>query len=145
MGHFARPEFSMRQQTGTALVPFARALPAPRHSDAAPDPEPAARAPYALASGVTRLETSAEVERYLPDILGRALARCWIDPAFLVEFCADPRATLAAHRIELPKPILIEVVTKGQTRPMVTVSERIKGSLKTRRLLYLQLVMVAGK
>lgn len=135
----------MRHQTGTALVPFVRSLPAPHPSG----PETGSRAPghaaYALSSGATRLETSDEVERYLPDILGRALARCWIDPAFLLDFCADPRATLGAHRIELPKSIVIEVITKGQTRPIVTVSERLKGSLKTRRLMYLQLVMVAGK
>jgi hypothetical protein len=135
----------MRQQTGTALVPFSRNLPARRDAEPATGAGTSSNGAYALSSGATRMETSAEVERYLPDILGRALARCWIDPAFFTQFCADPRGTLAAHRIELPKPIMIEVITKGQTRPIVTVSERIKGSLKTRRLLYLQLVMVAGK
>lgn len=135
----------MRQQTGTALVPFSRNLPARRDAEPATGAGTSSNGAYALSSGATRMETSAEVERYLPDILGRALARCWIDAVFLAEFCADPRGTLAAHRVELPKMITIEVVTKGYTRPMVIVSERSKSSLQTRRLLYLQLVMVAGK
>ena len=100
---------------------------------------------YALTAGATRLENRAEVERFLPDILGRALARCWIDAGFRTRFCADPRGTLAEHRIELPGSIEIEVVTKGQTRPMVIVSERPSQGTQRRRLLYLQLVMVAGK
>ncbi|MCH8465885.1 MAG: hypothetical protein LAT78_04835 [Roseinatronobacter sp.] len=134
----------MSHQTTLALVPVAQTLPA-RHIPAPqrrPDPP---RDPYALADRATRLHTSAEVERYLPDILGRALARCWIDPEFRARFCADARATLAAHRIELPAAIGVDVVTQGQTRPMVIVSERLPRSTQSRRLLYLQLVMVAGK
>ncbi len=133
----------MSYRPNTALVPFHGKLPARRSG-----PQPGPRAgvdPYALSAGATRLESRAEVERYLPDILGRALARCWIDADFRTRFCADPDGTLAQHRIELPATIRIEVVTKGQTRPMVIVQERQQGSTQMRRLLYLQLVMVAGK
>jgi hypothetical protein len=132
----------MQPLTRTAPVPAAHYLPA----RAASRPDASGRGdPYALAAGATRLHTSAEVERYLPDILGRALARAWIDTAFRARFCADPRATLAAHQIELPDMIRIEVVTHRHTRPMVVVSELQPGNAAARRLLYLQLVMVAGK
>ncbi|MGY6697227.1 MAG: hypothetical protein ACXIUW_14550 [Roseinatronobacter sp.] len=135
----------MQPLTNTAPVPFARALPArtnARSATSGPRPE---REAFALSAGATRLETSSEVERYLPDILGRALARCWIDARFRDAFCADPRGTLAAHKIELPAMIRIEVVQQGQARPMVVVSEQRAGTPQARRLMYLQLVMVAGK
>jgi hypothetical protein len=102
-------------------------------------------APLDLVSVETALRDSAQVERFLPDILGRVLARCWIDSGFRADFATDPKGTLAAHRIHLPDSICIDVVTEGQTRPMVVVSEvAVHGGAK-RRLLYLQLVMVAGK
>ncbi|CUX82089.1 MAG: Nitrile hydratase, alpha chain [Roseibaca calidilacus] len=133
----------MPNHASTALVPFSEYLPARRKT--APRTDAPGADAYALSSGATRLENNAQVERYLPDILGRALARSWIDADFRAKFLQDPRGTLAAHRIELPPAIVMEVVTKGQTRPMVVVSERLKGSAQTRRLMYLQLVMVAGK
>ena len=132
----------MHPLTRTAPVPVAHYLPARAQARAETTARPD---PYALAAGATRLNTSAEVERYLPDILGRALARAWIDTAFRARFCADPRATLAAHQIALPDTIVIEVVTNRHARPMVVVSELQPGGAPARRLLYLQLVMVAGK
>lgn len=135
----------MQPLTNTAPVPFARYLPARPNKRKDADCAQTGRDAFALAAGATRLESSAEVERFLPDILGRALARCWIDAEFRYRFCSDPRATLASHKIELSSTIDIEVVHNGQTRPMVVVSERHGGGLARRRLLYLQLVMVAGK
>lgn len=135
----------MQPLTNTAPVPFARYLPARANRRKDADHAQTGRDAFALAAGATRLENSAEVERFLPDILGRALARCWIDAEFRHRFCSDPRTTLASHKIELPSNIDIEVVHHGQTRPMVVVSERQGGGLGRRRLLYLQLVMVAGK
>lgn len=135
----------MRPLTNTAPVPITRYLPARTTAGCGTqDPRPGRQA-FALSAGATRLENSAEVERFLPDILGRALARCWIDSEFRAEFFADPRTTLATHQIELPRMIMIDVVTSGQTSPMVVVSERQSGNMAARRLLYLQLVMVAGK
>ena len=135
----------MSHQPTTALVPFRGNVPVRRKRPWQAQSVSDAIDAYALTAGATRLENRAEVERFLPDILGRALARCWIDAGFRTRFCADPRGTLAEHRIELPGSIEIEVVTKGQTRPMVIVSERPSQGTQRRRLLYLQLVMVAGK
>lgn len=140
----------MASRPSRALVPVA--------GNAVPTTGQGARqsVPFDLVSVETALRDRAQVERFLPDILGRVLARCWIDSAFRTAFATDPKATLAAHRIHLPDSICIEVVTEGQTRPMVIVSEMTGasgpvGSLggsqngTKRRLLYLQLVMVAGK
>lgn len=129
----------------TLPVPVPRSLPARVKGQPDRDHRAPKQDAYALSSGATRLNTSAEVERYLPDILGRALARCWIDAGFRARFCSDPRGTLAEHRIDLPDMISIEVVTQGHARPMVVVSEKDPARGKSRRLLYLQLVMVAGK
>jgi hypothetical protein len=141
----------MSNGTQNALVPVRTTVPARRAMGAGgyasdhgggtgPD-----LTPLNLVSVDTLLNDRAQVEKYLPDILGRALARSWIDAAFRAAFIADPVRTLAAHRIRLPSSIRIDVVTEGQTRPMVVVHEESTYGGPARRLLYLQLVMVAGK
>lgn len=141
----------MTDSRSNALVPVRVSVPARRAvtgaagygaSDPGRDGKPHA---FDLVSEVTTLEDHAQIQRYLPDILGRALARAWIDAGFRTAFCANPKATLAAHRIRLPESVIISVITEGQTRPMVVVSEAGLGDRPARRLLYLQLVMVAGK
>lgn len=108
---------------------------------------PSEEAPtYPLAPGPVHLHDRAEVQRLLPDILGRALALSWIDSDFRAAFREDPQGTLARQRITLPPGIRIEVVQEGRSRPMVVVSDldsAARGGRK--RLLYLQLVMVAGR
>lgn len=128
--------------TSRALVPYRPTSPA-RGGRTAPPDRHGDDSAFDLVSEDTALQDRAQVERFLPDILGRALARAWLDPAFRASLIRDPVATLAAHRIRLPASIRIDVVTEGQTRPMVVVSEVIAGT--ARRLLYLQLVMVAGR
>lgn len=131
-----------------ALVPVRETVPARRASGYRAD-QPASGGPDLAPLNLVAVETSlgdrGQVEKYLPDILGRALARSWIDGAFRAAFIADPIRTLAAHRIHLPMSIRIDVVTEGQTRPMVVVYEDSPYGGPARRLLYLQLVMVAGK
>jgi hypothetical protein len=141
----------MSNASHNALVPVPSMIPARRtlprgsgsrgsYADIGPDADP-----YHLVSAETSLGDRAQVERFLPDILGRALARSWFDGAFRAAFLADPVRTLAVHRIHLPATIRIDVVTQGQTRPMVVVFEEGTNGGPPRRLLYLQLVMVAGK
>jgi len=134
-----------------ALVPVRVELPA-RRAKYRGDPvqradtdQRAGPSDFELVAEETSLDDHAQIERFLPDILGRALARAWIDAGFRTAFCVNPKATLAAHRIRLPASIRIDVVTEGQTRPMVVVSETGLAGRPARRLLYLQLVMVAGK
>nr|WP_296430027.1 hypothetical protein [Roseovarius sp. BRH_c41] len=84
------------------------------------------------------------VERHLPEILGRALARSWIDRAFSTALLADPKGLLANHDIHLPDTVSIEVeMTQTQRHRLVVYEQRPGGD--RRRVMYLQLVMMAGK
>lgn len=100
---------------------------------------------YALVRHETHLRNRDQVERYLPDILGRALARIWIDPGFRDRFAAHPVATLAEYGVFLPDSIEIDFVTEGTSRPQVVVYERPLRALPRKRLLYLQLILTAAK
>ena len=90
------------------------------------------------------LRNRTQVERYLPDILGRALARAWIDQTFRGRFTLDPVETLRDYDVHLPDSIDIEIETTETMRPRVVVYERGKTGRRT-RLLYLQLAMMAGR
>lgn len=125
----------MAYQTGRSLVSVTAGLPARPMASGLPD--------FDLVERDTRLANRSEVERRLPDIIGRALARAWIDPGFRQAFLADPKGTLSSFRVHLPTSILIDVTGEDGKRPMVVVSETAE--TKPRRLLYLQLVLVAGR
>lgn len=100
---------------------------------------------YVLVEQTTRLENRPQVERFLPDILGRALARSWIDISFRDRFMANPKQTLADYYVYLPENISIEIETNGTTRPRVVVYEQKRLGGPKLRVLYLQLVMMAGR
>ena len=128
-------------------TPTAEVLPAD------PDwtPPPAAEAQgtlpaeeFVLVERITRLMTLDEIERHLPDILGRALARGWIDKPFQSAFMDDPKEMLATYDVHLPDAVEIEVETEPGKRPRIVVYQISLGGRK-RRLLYLQLVMMAGR
>nr|WP_111299277.1 hypothetical protein [Paracoccus saliphilus] len=140
----------MSQRQDLALVPARIRLPArigPGRSSGTTEPleRTARQTDYRLSSGPVIFQDRKDVERMLPDILGRALALAWIDSDFRQAFTTHPLKTLADNRIVLPASIRIEVVNEGQTRPMVIVSDIGNGHAPARRLLYLQLVMVAGR
>ncbi|MEL6915436.1 MAG: hypothetical protein AAFP13_13130 [Pseudomonadota bacterium] len=99
---------------------------------------------FALVGRVTRLEDVPEVERHLPDILGRALARSWIDPQFARSLEVDPRHLLARYNVHLPESVDLNVEQAGIERPRIVVTELL-GDGRRRRLMYLQLVMMAGR
>lgn len=122
------------------LLPRGRA---PRAAVVVPSEAQAPR-DFGLVRRRTDLRDRAEVERYLPDILGRALARIWIDPQFGTRFALSPKDTLADYDVHLPETIDISLVTENQTRPRIVVHEQTAPDAPRRRVLYLQLVMVAG-
>lgn len=146
----------MKERMSRALVPVISRLPtltrlrdAVRHAygvsgAAEPKAQPHAR-DYDLVRHETRLRNREQVERYLPDILGRALARIWIDPGFRDRFAADPVAVLAYYDVFLPENIEIEFVAEANSRPQVVVYERPIRHMPRRRLLYLQLVLTAAR
>ena len=98
-----------------------------------------------LADGDVVLTNREEVRNRLPDILGRALARAWLDLQFEKDFMTDPLRALADSGVHLPSTMLVEVSKTTADRPKIVVYEQQQGSKFKSRVLYLQLVMVAGK
>ena len=98
-----------------------------------------------LADGDVVLTNREEVRNRLPDILGRALARAWLDLQFEKDFMTDPLRALAESGVHLPSTMLVEVSKTTANRPKIVVYEQQQGSKFKSRVLYLQLVMVAGK
>lgn len=98
-----------------------------------------------LVNGNLHFSTREEVKNRLPDILGRALARIWIDSEFNEHFSRDPQGTLEAHGIFLPENTIIEFQKPDSNRPRIVVYEKKPHSKFKLRIFYLQLVMMAGK
>jgi len=87
------------------------------------------------------LESEKQIQKYLPEVLGQALARTWIDRRFLDAFYEYPIEVLERGGVYLPDSVSVEFKKEKDQRPKVIVYENDK---KTRRkLLELKLVMVA--
>ncbi len=91
------------------------------------------------------LKNRADVRKYLPDILGRVLARIWIDSNFKEEFEQDPQKTLEFNGVYLPEDMSIEFQKPNSDRPRIVVYEQRPNSRFRLRVLYLQLIMMAGR
>ena len=87
------------------------------------------------------LESTKQIQELLPDILGQALARTWVDKRFLDAFYDHPKEILERAGVFLPKKISVEFIKKEKERPKVIVYHN--NGLKRTRLLELKLVMVA--
>jgi len=92
-----------------------------------------------------KFETREDVRQFLPDILGKVLARIWIDPEFHRKFSFNPIQTLAENGVILPENMTIEFQRENTERPRIVVFEQRPGSNFKMRILYLQLVMMAGR
>ena len=57
--------------------------------------------PLDITQKLHHLKSRADVRKYLPDILGRVLARIWIDTGFKEEFAKDPQKTLEFNGVYL--------------------------------------------
>jgi hypothetical protein len=101
--------------------------------------------PLRLVRENLHLHDREEVRKFLPDILGRALARIWIDQNFASAFASDPKKTLEEAGVHLPENMSIEFETASRDRPKIIVFESQPNSKYRMRVLYLQLVMMAGK
>lgn len=91
------------------------------------------------------LKNRSDVRKYLPDILGRVLARIWIDSNFKEEFEQDPQKTLEFNGVFLPEDMHIEFQKPNSDRPRIVVYQQRPNSKFKLRVLYLQLVMMAGR
>ena len=87
------------------------------------------------------LETEDQIQEFLPEVLGQALARTWIDKRFLEAFYKFPVEVLERGGIYLPDHISVEFKKEKKSRPKVIVYENREN--KRRKLLELKLVMVA--
>ena len=79
------------------------------------------------------------------DVLGRVLARIWIDAEFRDAFKTHPQKTLEFHGIFLPEEMTLEFQKPNSDRPRIVVYEQRPNSRFKLRVLYLQLVMMAGR
>lgn len=129
----------MTVSRSTALVPV------PKPSTGMVVGTKGVRSELLLAGEDVTLRDREEVRNRLPDILGRALARSWLDPDFEEYFSVDPLGALEAGGVHLPQTMFVEVTKSVADRPKIVVYERQEGSKFKSRVLYLKLVMVAGK
>ena len=101
--------------------------------------------PLDITKKLSHLTTRAEVRKFLPDILGRVLARIWIDTDFKEEFARDHQKTLEFNGVYLPEDMSIEFQKPNSDRPRIVVYEQRPNSKFKLRVLYLQLLMMAGR
>tara|TARA_B100000900_G_C20449658_1_gene662593 strand:- start:449 stop:844 length:396 start_codon:yes stop_codon:yes gene_type:complete len=91
------------------------------------------------------LKNREEVKKYLPDILGRVLARIWIDKNFKESFKINPRQVLNDNGVFLPDDMILEFQKPNSDRPKIIVYEKKQNSNFKIRVVQLQLVMLAGR
>ena len=128
----------MPSTKNTSLVPVSKKLPAVRK-------DKSVSSYFSLYEGERHFTDRQDVRQHLPDILGKALARTWIDNEFHQEFDRDPVGTLASHGVFIPNTMSIEFQRKTSDRPRIVVYEQNPNSKFKARVLYLQLVMMAGR
>ena len=87
------------------------------------------------------LETEDQIQEFLPEVLGQALARTWIDSRFLDAFYKFPVEVLERGGVYLPEHISVEFKKEKKSRPKVIVYEN--SNSEKRKILELKLIMVA--
>ena len=91
------------------------------------------------------LKNREDVKKYLPDILGRVLARIWIDKSFKNNFKSNPKEVLNDNGVFLPDDMILEFQKPNSDRPKIIVYEKKEKSNFKVRVVQLQLVMLAGR
>ena len=91
------------------------------------------------------LKNREDVKKYLPDILGRVLARIWIDKSFKDNFKTNPKEVLNDNGVFLPDDMILEFQKPNSDRPKIIVYEKKEKSNFKVRVVQLQLVMLAGR
>ena len=129
----------MSEKNSKALVPIKKVLPP------AVKKEKDVTKPFQLVNKNLRLESREDVRNLLPDILGKVLARVWLDSNFHREFSQNPQKTLESNGVFLPENMSLEFQKQNTDRPRIVVFEQKPGSKFKLRVFYLQLVMMAGR
>ena len=91
------------------------------------------------------LKNREDVKKFLPDILGRVLARIWIDKSFKENFKSNPKEVLSDNGVFLPDDMILEFQKPNSDRPKIIVYEKKDKSNFKVRVVQLQLVMLAGR
>ena len=91
------------------------------------------------------LQNREDVKKFLPDILGRVLARIWLDTNFKENFKSNPESVLSENGVFLPDDMILEFQKPNSDRPKIIVYEKKAGSNFKVRVVQLQLVMLAGR
>jgi len=128
------------KKNSTALVPSKR-----MNSLPVPVKKGELKTPFSLVDQAIYLNTKKDVQAILPDVLGRVLARIWIDAEFRDAFKTNPQKTLEYHGIFLPEEMTLEFQKPNSDRPRIVVYEKRPGIKFKLRVLHLQLVMIAGR
>ena len=103
------------------------------------------KTPFSLVDKAIYLNSRKDVQAILPDVLGRVLARIWIDPEFRDAFKSKPQDTLEEHGIFLPEEMSLEFQKPDTDRPRIVVYEKRPDIKFKIRVLHLQLIMIAGR
>jgi hypothetical protein len=90
-----------------------------------------------------KLDTREAVKARLPDILGRALARSWVDEEYKLQLQKCVHTTLALGGVTIPDDYICEYETTSGQRAKIVVFEQT-GKLKL-RVCGLSLTMVATR
>ena len=128
------------KKSSTALVPTKK-----NNSLPVPVKKGELKTPFSLVDKAIYLNNKKDVKAILPDVLGRVLARIWIDPEFRDAFKSNPQKTLEFHGIFLPEEMTLEFQKPDSDRPRIVVYEKKQGIKYRLRVLHLQLVMIAGR
>ena len=91
------------------------------------------------------LKNREDVKKYLPDILGRVLARIWIDKSFKDSFKSNPKEVLNDNGVFLPEDMILEFQKPNSNRAKNIIYEKKEKSNFKVRVVQLQLVMLAGR
>lgn len=127
-----------KKKETTAIVPVRNTLPAPVKKGQL-------KTPFSLVDEAIHLNSRKDVQAILPDVLGRVLARIWIDAEFRDAFKKEPQKTLEYHGIFLPEEMTLEFQKPNSDRPRIVVYEKKPGIRFKLRVLHLQLIMIAGR
>ena len=101
--------------------------------------------PLDITQKLHHLKNRTEVRKHLPEILGRVLARIWIDENFKDTFKKDPLKALSDNGVFLPDEMFLEFQKPDTKRPKIVVYEKKGKSNFKVRVVQLQLIMMAGR
>jgi len=99
---------------------------------------------FSLVEDDIELVDRESVKRYLPDILGRALARSWIDQDYKRALMFDVKSTLAKGGVTVPDEYECVFETTTGQRAKIVVYEKARNNFKI-RVCGLSLTMVASR